>query len=253
MIWLMRRSLVLPIVVIAIFAVASTPAGANALTQITGTASSCTGFSYCVYKISNTQGSGSATTYGTTISFQLPGEAKQTIGQPYQTKTVGSSGNTYHISGSFVAVDANTGKIVKGMTNDYIVQTQHCSRTGCYYTYALQSGLISFTLTSQDGTETSVGCNPGTFSAGGHTTCTATVTDLASSTSFPTGSVKFSLSPFAYGTFTPTSCKLLHGTCSVTFTPNEEQVGIVGILASYSGDTAHYMSSGSTKVTITGS
>lgn len=236
---------------------ATVPLGAMASSQITGTATSCSSFYTCVYTVTNSQGHGSATTYyyysypnNTYAKFQLPAEAKSTTSQPYKTNNLGHTGNTYHVSGSFTAVDANTGKVVTGATDDHIIQTQHCSRTGCYYTYSLSSGAITFTLTKLDGTATSVACNPATFPAGGSTTCTVKVMDLANSGSFPTGSI--GISSGAYGTFTPPTCTLSSGSCSVTFTPSDNSVGTIGITASYPGDSSHYTSSGGTTVYVTG-
>lgn len=236
------------------------PLVAMASSQITGTATSCSSFYACIYTITNSHGHGSATTYfyynyayNTYVKFQLPGEAKSTTSQPYKTNTLGQSGNTYHVGGSFTAIDANTGKVVTGTTDDYIVRTQHCSRTGCYYTYALSSGTIAFTLTNLDGTATSLVCNPATFPAGGSTSCTVTVTDLANSGSFPTGSVAFAISTYGeYGTFTPPSCTLSSGTCSVIFRPSDNSVGTISLTASYPGDSSHYLSSGGTSVSVTG-
>ena len=238
------------------FAPALASLSAMSSSQITGTAKSCSSFYACVYTITN----GSATSYfyysyayNTYVKFQLPGEAKSTTSQPYTTNTLGQSGNTYHVGGSFTAIDANTGKVVTGTTDDYIVRIQHCSRTGCYYTYSLTSGTIAFTLTNVDGTATSVACNPATFPAGGSTTCTVTVKDLANSGSFPPGSVAFAISTYGeYGTFTPPSCALSSGSCSVSFRPSDNSVGTIGITASYPGDSSHYMSSGSTTVSVTG-
>ena len=251
----------LSIIGVLFYAAATVPLGAMASSQITGTATSCSSFYTCVYTITNIRGHGSATTYpyyysyyyNTYAIFQLPGEAKSTTSQPFKTNILGHTGTTYHVTGSFTAVDANTGKVVTGATDDYIIQTQHCSRHGCYYTYSLSSGRITFTLTNLDGTATSVVCNPATFPAGGSTTCTVTVTDLATSGSFPMGSVAFGLSTYgAYGTFTPPVCTLSFGRCSVTFTPSDNSVGTIGISASYPGDRSHYMSSGGTTVTVTG-
>ena len=234
---------------------------ATASSEIAGTATSCSSFYTCVYAITSIQGHGSATTYpyyysysyNTYAIFQLPGEAKSTTSQPYKTNILGHTGTTYHVSGSFTAVDANSGKVVTGTTDDYIIQTQHCSRHGCYYTYSLSSGRITFTLTNLDGTATSLACSPATFPAGGSTTCTVTVTDLATSRSFPTGSVAFGISTYGeYGTFTPPVCTLSSGRCSVIFTPSDNSVGTIGITASYPGDSSHYLSSGGTSVFVTG-
>jgi hypothetical protein len=254
----MRGSLMLSIIGALFFAAATVPLGAMASSQITGTATSCSSFYACVYTISTSQGHGSATSYyyysynyNTYVNFQLPGETKSTTNQLYKTNILGHIGTTYHVSGSFTSVDANTGKVVTGTTDDYIIQTPHCSRHGCYYTYSLSSGRITFTLSNLDGTTTSVTCNPPSFPAGGSTTCTVTVTDLANSARFPTGRVAFGISG-GYGTFTPPTCALSSGSCSVIFAPSDNSVGTIGISASYPGDSVHYMSSGGTTVFVSG-
>lgn len=223
------------------------PVSANASTQVTGTATACTSFNACTYTIT---GGGSARTNAQVI-FTLPGEAKSTTSQSFTFQNVGHTGTTYHIQGSFTAVDANNGKVVFGVTDDYIIQTAHCFRS-CSYTYTLVSGTITFTLTGLDSTTTSLACNPGTFWTGQSTTCTVTVTDQASSTNYATGSITFGISTYgAFGTFTPSTCILSYGTCFVTFTPSSNTVGYVALTASYPGDGSHYISSGSTTIYIT--
>jgi len=233
------------------FPAASAPMGAMTSTQITGTATSCSNFVTCVYTITTSQGHGSANSYATYVRYQLPAQAQFTTSLSYPTHIIGHIGNTYHVGGSFVAIDANTEKVVNGTTDDYIIQTQHCFRT-CYYTYKLSSGTITFTLTNVDGTSASLACNPSTFNAGGSTTCTMTVTDLANSKSFPTGSIAFSTGLYQYGTFTPTSCALSSGSCSVKFAPFDESVGGIRISASYPGDSSHYMNSANTIIDVIG-
>lgn len=223
------------------------PVGANASSQITGTATQCTSFNACTYTIA---GGGSARTNALVV-FTLPGEAMSTTSQTYTFQNLGHTGTTYHIQGSFTAVDANNGKVVFGVTDDYIIQTPHCFRS-CSYTYTLVSGTITFTLTGLDSTTTSLACNPGTFWTGHSTTCTVTVTDQADQTNYATGSITFGISTYgAYGTFTPSTCTLLSGSCSVTFTPSDNTVGYVGLTASYPGDGSHYISSGKTTIDIT--
>lgn len=223
---------------------------------VDGTATSCTGLGACSYTITNGTGSGWATTstaFGSVISFLLPGEQLATRNQPYSVHTVSVSGSVYNEAGSFTATDANTGKIVSGTTNTQVTVTQHCSRTGCYYTYALVSGTITFNLTNVDGTVTTVTCNPSTFNAGGSTKCTATVTDKANPSKFPTGAVTLSTSPYSYGTFSNKgTCTLSSGSCSVQFTPFDNSVGNIPINAVYKGNSVYHISSASTVVVVLG-
>jgi hypothetical protein len=229
---------------------------ASASTPITGTATACTGLGACTYAITDTSGSGWATTstaFGSVISFQLPGELLATRYQPYSVHTVSISASVYTEAGTFTVTDADTGKIVSGTTSTTITATEHCSRTGCYYTYALVSGTITFNVTNVDGTVTVVACNPSSFNSGGSTKCTATVTDQANHSKFPTGTVTFSISPYYYGTFSNKGkCTLSSGSCSVQFTPSDNSVGNIPIYAVYKGNTVFHTSSGSTVVSVTG-
>src|SRR5439155_398657 len=93
-------------------------------------------------------------------------------------------------------------------------------------------------------------CTPASVPVGSPTSCTATVTDTGPGTAItPTGTVSFASS--GAGTFGSSSCGLSgsgnSATCSVTYTPSA--VGTHTITASYSGDTTHAMSSGTTVVT----
>lgn len=229
---------------------------AAASTTITGIAASCTGLGDCNYTIANGSGSGWATTstaFGSVISFQLPGESLATRGQPYSVHTVSISGNVYTEAGSFAVTDANTGKIVSGTTNTMITATQHCGRTGCYTTYALVSGKITFNVTNVDGTVTTLACNPSSFNSGGSTKCTATVRDQANPSKFPTGTVAFSISAFYSGTFSNAGkCTLSSGSCSVQFTPSDNSVGNIPIHAVYKGNSVYHTSSASAIVSVTG-
>lgn len=248
----MRKSLLLLGLVLLMLI----PSAAYASSSIAGKATSCSSFAACNYTISNTTGTGSAsanagvsgsvgqnfTFYGGSLSFQLPGET----GTSYDTGVYSGvaintgvfnvvAGLVYHITGSFAAPDNNNGKIVKGTTKGYVGIKGHSGRGGGN-TFTLLNGTISFNPTNLDATLMTVTCNPTSFLSGTSTTCTASVTDLASSTSFPTGRVTFSST---LG-FNPTKCSLSSGSCSVQITP---AAGTWPVYASYTGDKLHYMSS----------
>src|SRR3989442_186672 len=99
-------------------------------------------------------------------------------------------------------------------------------------------------------------CMPASVPVGSATSCTATVTDATpGSASAPTGTVGFTNSG---GTFSASSCTLgsastnpttiaVSTSCTPSITPNP--IAIHTITASYSGDTTHAMSSGTTVVT----
>jgi hypothetical protein len=105
-------------------------------------------------------------------------------------------------------------------------------------------------------TSTSPSCSPSTFLATATTTCTATVTDTDGGGSYitPTGTVDFTSSPGTAGAFSPTACTLSGSgdseSCTSTFTPAAGYDGTPTITASYQGDGTHYVSSGSTTVTV---
>jgi hypothetical protein len=241
----LKTNLIVPVIAVLILAVL---AGNAYATTITGTATKCTSISNCSFTIS---GGGWATTTFNTISFQLPGELKPTSG-PYALHVVSLTGYyLYHLAGSFTVTDANTEKIVTGSTNTFILVTAHCQR-GCTYTTTLINGTITFNPTNKDGTSTAVTCSQSSLPFGGSTTCTATVTDTSFVSSVPTGTVAFTTSSTLLGTLQPHSCTLASGSCSVKFQANLEYPGTATISGSYKGDSIHYISSGSTSVTVTG-
>ena len=117
---------------------------------------------------------------------------------------------------------------------------------------------FEFQAPAQDPTATSLSCAPGTVVVGGATTCTATVTDTATTGQVtPAGTVTFS-SDTSGGAFTAaTTCTLSptatagQASCPVTYTPSTVGSGTQTITASYAGDAAHTGSSGTATVTVT--
>gem|GEM_PF-3364741 len=247
----LKQILILPVLAVLMFVAISHDA--NAVSTITGNATSCTSTTNCIYAIKTINGNGSATTASGTISFQLPGELKSTSG-PYTNSVVSLTGYyLYHMSGSFTITDANTEKIVTGTTNSFIqLVAQHCNQHGCTYVPTLINGTITFNLTNKDGTSTTVTCSPSSVPFSGSSTCTATVKDTSFTTSVPTGTVAFTTSSTLLGTLQPNHCTLTSGSCSVKFHANLEYPGTATISGSYKGDSLHYISSGSTPVTVTG-
>jgi len=100
---------------------------------------------------------------------------------------------------------------------------------------------------------TNVSCSPSTLRPKHSTTCQASVTDTSPGTPItPTGFVSWSSS--GTGTFSPASC-IISGngptaTCTVTYTPSTGRATIQQITATYTGDTDHLSSSGSTTIAI---
>jgi hypothetical protein len=106
-----------------------------------------------------------------------------------------------------------------------------------------------------DPTSTTVTCSPGTVAVGQATSCTATVTDTASSgATTPTGTVSFT-SNASNGSFASSSCTLSpastsgQASCSVSYLSG--QTGVATITGSYAGDGSHLASSGQGAVTGT--
>jgi TolB protein len=107
-------------------------------------------------------------------------------------------------------------------------------------------------------TSTSVSCSPPTVVAGQLTTCTATVTDTATSgQTTPTGTVSFtSTGPGTFGgggSCTLATASSSSASCSGTYTPGSTPANPVRtdtITASYTGDSTHDASSGTTQETV---
>ena len=97
-----------------------------------------------------------------------------------------------------------------------------------------------------------VACSPATVVVGQPTTCTVTVPNAANSSQGPpTGAVSFASS--GPGSFTGSPCTLSPAgssaaSCQVTYTPSG--YGSQTITASYSGDSTHPASNGTTSVTV---
>ena len=244
-------------------------------TPVTGAATSCGGLASCSFTLSDTSGAGTASTSafvggyvgqsplpfsGGSVSFQLPGEAQVTYAAGvYAGEAVleSGSGSSYETTGTFSAVDANTGQVVTGTTVTVITITGHSGRGGGN-TYTLDSGTITMTPTGLDGTSTTITCSPSSLVSTGtsFTKCTVTVKDLnPSSTHLPTGQVTFS-STGVYGRFySPvthnSTCRLARGWCVVYFRPSADMAGTIPIYATYAGDSAHDGSTGSTLLYLT--
>jgi PKD repeat protein len=102
----------------------------------------------------------------------------------------------------------------------------------------------------QNTSVTVVSCSPNSVSVNQASTCTATVNDTSTiSTIIPTGTVTFAETSSA-GSFSSTTCILVSGSCSVTFTATA--TGTALITGSYGGDSAHATStSPAFSVTVT--
>src|SRR5206468_1620470 len=92
--------------------------------------------------------------------------------------------------------------------------------------------------------------SPATVAINQASTCTATVVDTSGAgSSTPAGSVAFTRTGAA-GTFSATSCTLVSGSCSVTFTPSA--AGTATISGTYTpSDSVHAGSTSVTNGTVT--
>ena len=125
------------------------------------------------------------------------------------------------------------------------------------YNRALSAAEIQAIMTPHS-TATSVSCSPDTVLAGSPATCSATVSDAASTgQTSPSGTVSFGTS--GPGAFSPTnSCTLVAASsstasCSVLYTPasNGTAARSDTITANYNGDASHNTSDGNTSVAVT--
>src|SRR5437667_4347297 len=190
----------------------------------------------CTATVTDT-GPGTAITPTGTVSFASSGAG--TFGS--SSCGLSGSGNSATCSVTYTPSAVGTHTITASYSGDT--------------THATSSGTFDVTVIKH-GTTTDVSCTPATAPVGSATSCTATVTDPAPvSASAPTGTVRFTS---CGGTLSSSRCPprrssdLLSGsgntaTCSVTYTPSA--VATHTITASYSGDTTHAMSSGTTVVT----
>jgi Bacterial Ig-like domain (group 3) len=100
---------------------------------------------------------------------------------------------------------------------------------------------------AKDATSSSISCSPSTLTMGGASTCTATVPDTTSASNTPTGTVSFTSSNPGVGTIA-SSCTLSNDKCTADFAP--AATGTTTITGTYSGDSGHNGSAGSSDVAV---
>ncbi|GEM_PF-2057335 len=103
--------------------------------------------------------------------------------------------------------------------------------------------------TGPDSTSVSISPSSPTANAGASVTLIVTVEDAQNPSNTPSGSVLLSDNN-AGGTFSPSSCTVSGGTCSVSYTASQTSSGTITITASYAGDSGHNPSSGTYSITI---
>ncbi|MFZ1077143.1 MAG: hypothetical protein WAN47_06915 [Nitrosotalea sp.] len=106
--------------------------------------------------------------------------------------------------------------------------------------------------TTPDATATAITPNSATTSVGGSVTFTATVTDTASTHTTPTGAIAWSDGDEG-GAFSPVTCTIYDGICTVTYTPATNSPSTLTITASYGGDGTHQNSYGTALLQVASS
>lgn len=231
---------------------------------VTGVATSCDGIASCKFSLTDGNGgTGTATASagvggyvgqsplyfsGGYVTFQLPGDALPTTANGVYSGVAvldgysATAGTLYNTTGTFAALDVNTGLVVTGTTNTLVGIMGHSGRGGGNV-YRLVSGTISIDETPLHATTTSLNCSPTPIAVGAQTACTVTVTDTITGTPVtPSGSVTFTSSD-SKGTFSSASCSLYGtgatATCLVGYTPAFGTEGTQTITANYAGDSTH--------------
>ncbi len=115
--------------------------------------------------------------------------------------------------------------------------------------FLVSQGIVQVVSTTQESTSVAVTPNTTTATSGVPITFTSSVSDSANSVNVPTGIVTWSDNG-AGGLFSTSSCSLISGSCTVTYTPSSATSATV--TASYDGDTAHATSSGTSSLTSIG-
>jgi uncharacterized membrane protein len=156
-------------------------------------------------------------------------------------------------AGPRVTLNPNNPNLKANMSAIIVLSVQVASNQapGVYYvTIKATAGpllhvLVVMVLLGQNTSSTVVSCSPALVIVNQMSTCLATVSDTSiGSMTTPTGTVKFTETG-PVGSFSSTTCTLVSGSCSVTFTPTA--TGNALVTATYIGDSAH---SGSTSAQV---
>ena len=128
--------------------------------------------------------------------------------------------------------------------------TNSITMTGTYAgdtTHQTSSGTYSVAANAIDSTSVTVTASPSTITAGGQAAVTVTVADTSNSQQVPTGTITWS-DGNSGGIFSSTTCTLSAGTCNITYTAPPTVQNPITITATYSGDTTHQTSSGTSQL-----
>ena len=173
-----------------------------------------------------------------------------------------NSGDLVPASGTVVWTDAQNGSTVPasctldGTASCSVTFTPAAGSEGAHSITASYSGDLAHSpsaittnvTASRRSDTTGVICAPLPVMVGQSTSCTATVSDTSAGTAITPGGTMTWTS--AAGTFSPPTCGLSSGVCSTAYTPSPGHVGSATVGANYGGDADHFISTGSTSVTI---
>jgi large repetitive protein len=201
--------------------------GVSVSLRSTSTSVSCTSpvsvnqASSCTVTVTDTQSAGTKTAPDGSVSFTNTGSGS--FSSPSCT-LVHATSSTSTCSVNYTPSARGTGShtVKASYTANDDVHANSADNTGSAITVNLRT------------TSTSLSCTPSGVVVNQATTCTASVTDTAGSgATTPAGTVTFS-SNSTHGSFNSTSCPLVAGSCSVTYTPSAKDGGTHTITASYS-------------------
>ena len=138
-------------------------------------------------------------------------------------------------------------KVTGATAHSATVKIKNGTKDHCVVTAVNVNGQSAPSPVTPDTTKTTVKCAPTKGTVAKANTCTATVTDVTTPSSTPSGGVT---SIGGNGTFAGSPCTLSSaGSCAVTFTPTAK--GTSTLTATYSGDATHATSKGTAKLKVT--
>jgi DNA-binding beta-propeller fold protein YncE len=159
-----------------------------------------------------------------------------------------SSGNIYAPSYySVFVISGTTNKVLTIVNITSVVPRLNWAAFDPSNADVYVGGEGSFVYAISEATATTVSCSPPSVDIGEPITCTAEVVEAGQATSSPTGTISWSSS--GSGTFSPASCILNGGQCSVTYSPSSHTTPIT-ITANYGGDPTDLPSSGSASLVV---
>jgi len=191
--------------------------------------------STCTASVKDTS-PGTPSTPAGTVSFTTKGGRGSFSSSPCSLLAVNSTNASCNVSYTPSGTKARTDTIT-GTYSPGVSDTLHNGSSGTFSLVVTKGGLHS--------TSTIISCTPSTVVIDQTASCNATVTDTSSSSATaPTGTVAFTPG----GTCNLGSPSGASASCSVNVIPTSS--GTLSVSASYSGDSTHSASSGSSSLTV---